>query len=397
MSDRMRVAVITHYYPTSADPAAGQSAYQTLKLLAQSCDVHVFVPEMTYPRLFTPPGGRREPLDRTWKMPGPDVTYVPYPIFPVISRPLNGTAIAWRVAPHVRAYRPDIILSYVVYSNGYAAVKVGEQLHVPVVLVAIGSDLNRIPDALCRSLTKSALRRANHVITVSHDLQRTAIGLGADPQHTCTELNGCDTQIFHPADQAEARIELGLNSAAEIVLFVGRWDLRKGLLELVQAVAALRSQRPMLQCYIVGDGPDQAAVIAMITKLNAESFILIRPSMASRDVARWMAAADLVTLPSYNEGCPNVVVEALSAGRPVVATSVGGIPELMDESVGRLVPPRQVEPLGIALADVLDREWDAGQIAATHRKSWMDVARGMYQVLETTLRDHRSAMTRGAD
>ena len=70
-------------------------------------------------------------------------------------------------------------------------------------------------------------------------------------------------------------------------------------------------------------------------------------------VATWMAAADLVALPSYNEGCPNVVIEALSAGRPVVATHVGGVPELMDDTCGRLVAPMDTPALVQALDEVL--------------------------------------------
>ena len=77
-----------------------------------------------------------------------------------------------------------------------------------------------------------------------------------------------------------------------------------------------------------------------------------------------MAAADLVTLPSYMEGCPNVVLEALACGRPVVATNVGGIPEIMSDECGQLVPPRDPSALAQALASVLDRTWDAAAISA---------------------------------
>ena len=77
-----------------------------------------------------------------------------------------------------------------------------------------------------------------------------------------------------------------------------------------------------------------------------------------------MAAANLITLPSYMEGCPNVVLEALASGRPVVATNVGGIPEILSKECGELVPPRDAAALAKALASVLDRSWDAGAISA---------------------------------
>jgi len=87
-----------------------------------------------------------------------------------------------------------------------------------------------------------------------------------------------------------------------------------------------------------------------------------------------MAAADLVTLPSYMEGCPNVVLEALACGRPVVATNVGGIPEIMSDQCGHLVPPRDPGALALALAAVLDRTWDAAAISAQGSRSWSAVA-----------------------
>ena len=101
-----------------------------------------------------------------------------------------------------------------------------------------------------------------------------------------------------------------------------------------------------------------------------------------------MAAADLVALPSYNEGCPNVVIEALSAGRPVVATTVGGIPELMDETCGRLVPPMDIPALMQALDEVLTASWDAEVISSRRSRSWSDVAQDLYSVLEESLSRH---------
>jgi glycosyltransferase involved in cell wall biosynthesis len=98
-----------------------------------------------------------------------------------------------------------------------------------------------------------------------------------------------------------------------------------------------------------------------------------------------MAAADLVTLPSYNEGCPNVVIEALAAGRPVVATNVGGIPEIMDDTCGRMVPPRNVPALARALDEVLSQTWDAATISSKHGRSWPDVATELQIVLEEAI------------
>jgi glycosyltransferase involved in cell wall biosynthesis len=96
-----------------------------------------------------------------------------------------------------------------------------------------------------------------------------------------------------------------------------------------------------------------------------------------------MAAADLVTLPSYMEGCPNVVLEALACGRPVIATRVGGIPEIMSDVCGRLIPPRDANALARALDAVLSAAWDAASISAHWSRSWSKVAEELLDVFES--------------
>jgi glycosyltransferase involved in cell wall biosynthesis len=393
----MRIAVVTHYFPTSAEPWAGHSALQTLRILATRHPLHVFYPASRYPKPLASPSQGFSLLDPTWQPSGVDTSYIPYPALPLISRPFNGGTMSRRLLAQVQAYRPDVILSYVIYPDGYAAVRLGKQLGVPVVLTAIGSDLNRISDRLSARRTRQALREATWTTMVSGDLLRTARRMGAEPSRSVAILNGCDTTVFHPRDRQQARQALGLELDAEIVVYVGRLDLRKGLAELTSAVASLRARRPKLRCYLVGDGPDRSRIGALIDDrapadpavkdpaakdLTLTDPVQFIPSCSTERVALWMAAADLVTLPSYMEGCPNVVVEALAAGRPVVATRVGGIPELLDDDSGRLVPPRDPEALSAALDEVLAANWDPAELASRHARSWSNVADDLEAVLQ---------------
>jgi glycosyltransferase involved in cell wall biosynthesis len=135
--------------------------------------------------------------------------------------------------------------------------------------------------------------------------------------------------------------------------------------------------------YLIGVGPDKPLIESDIQANNAAGFIHALPGCAFDDVAVWMAAADLITLPSYMEGCPNVVLEALASGRPVVATNVGGIPEILSDEYGRLVPPRDAGALAQALASVLDRTWDAETISAHGSRSWETVAAELLKVFES--------------
>jgi teichuronic acid biosynthesis glycosyltransferase TuaC len=380
----MRVAVVTRRFPTSHETWAGHSGYQTVRLLAQRCDLRVFYPEGVYPPLLSTPS-RTLPIDRTWNPFGVDVSYIPYPAIPIVTRPINGWVIAQRLLPHVRRFNPDIIFNYFIYPDGYAAIRIARALKIPAVLTAVGSDLNSMPDRLIRMITRSTLRSADFVTTVSQDLCKTAGLLGADPARCRARLNGCDTSIFHPTDRAEARKELALDPDADILVYAGRLDVRKGLIELIEAISRLTVTRPNLRCYLIGDGPDKAPILSAISRLNIGKSVTIIHSCPTWRVAIWMNAANLVTLPSYNEGCPNVVIEALACGRPVVATLVGGIPELMDYQVGRLVPPKDVSALTHALEEVLTETWDPIAISSLRGRSWQDVADDVYAVLEETL------------
>jgi glycosyltransferase involved in cell wall biosynthesis len=102
------------------------------------------------------------------------------------------------------------------------------------------------------------------------------------------------------------------------------------------------------------------------------------------DVATWLGACDVFTLPSWSEGTPNVVLEALAAGRRVVATDVGGIPDLIpSDEVGTLVPARSPQALAAALTDALARDYDPARVVELGSPgSWDDSARALYQSLE---------------
>jgi glycosyltransferase involved in cell wall biosynthesis len=378
----LRIAVVTHYFPSSAEPWQGRSAYQTLRLIARRADVQVFYPNSSYPSILKS-RSRGFTLDHSWSVPDVKTKYYDYPALPVISRPFNGNTAARVLLPHVRAFAPDLIFSCVLYPHGYTALRIARALSVPAVAMGIGSDINRIGDAISAMHTRTVLRESDFVITVCDDLRKKAVTMGARPERARAILNGCDLSTFHVCDRWNAREKLAIDPAAQAVVYVGRMDVKKGLRELVEASVALHAQRPNFHVYMVGDGPDQPIIQSAIDAGNASGYIHLKPSCSFDDVAVWMAAADVATLPSYMEGCPNVVLEALACGRPVVATNVGGIPEIMNDSCGCLVPPRDAAALAQGLNSVLDRSWDPREISAVHGRSWDAVAEETLALFES--------------
>jgi glycosyltransferase involved in cell wall biosynthesis len=379
----LRIAVVTAHFPSSAEPTRGRPAYQTLRLLSRQCEVEVFYPHAAYPSFLKPRSRTYDGLDRSYSLPGVTAHYYDYPVLPLVSRPFNGWVAGRALLPHVKRFNPDLVFSYCLYPDGYAGLTIARALAVPFAAMGVGSDVHSIHDRFSLKHTRTLLLEADLLLAISGDLRERMISMGAPPAKTHTIISGSDPEVFHVRDRPSARTQIGIDPSAEAVVFIGRMDLRKGLRELVEAAASLQPKRPNLHVFLVGDGPDSSQVESAIAANNASAFIHLRPGCGFDQVAAWMAAADLVTLPSYMEGCPNVILEALACGRPVVATNVGGIPEIMSDACGRLVPPRDAPALAQALDSVLAGKWDASSIAAHWSRSWSVVADELFDALCT--------------
>jgi teichuronic acid biosynthesis glycosyltransferase TuaC len=391
----LRIAVVTAHFPSSAQPTHGRPAFETLRVLSETCAVQVFYPHAVYPSVLRPRTRIYHGIDTSYSLPGVQAGYYDYPALPMVSRPFNGYLAAHTLLPHVRAFAPDLVFSYFLYPDGYAALKIGQALKVPVVVMGVGSDVHNIKDRFSAMRTSTVVRNADFVLAISEDLRQRIVAMGALPQKTRAVVSGCDLSVFHPMDRFEARRQLNIDPINEAIVYIGRMDVRKGLRELVEAAASLHQARPNMHVYLIGAGSDRPVIESAIHAANAAGYIHTLPECSFDEVALWMAAADLVTLPSYMEGCPNVVLEALACGRPVVATNVGGIPELMPPRIvdqcGRLVPPRDPAALAVALESVLDQTWDTGAIAANAARGWPTVAAEILAILEPLVAARKAA------
>ena len=370
----MRILIVTSQFPIAGEPNRGRPVYQTVRELSRLAEVKVISPVATYPRWAQPRSYLYRAAEDAQGVPGCEVDYVRYPALPAISRPFNGHLCARALAAPLRAFAPDVVLAYWLYPDGYGAMRAAHAAGVPFVAGARGSDL-RVRDAVSRRLTRPVVRAARRLLVVSEDLGRVAVdGYGAEPHRIRAIPNGCDASLFHPGDRSAARRALGMAEDAEVVLYVGRLVAEKGLRELLQASRRLSTERPRARVVLVGEGPLRGELDAALAA-DPSLPLQLAGAQAPADVARWMVAADVVTLPSYSEGHPNVLVEALACGRPVVATPVGGIPEVVDAANGVLVPARDADALAAALVQALQRDWDEAALARRFSRNWEQVAR----------------------
>lgn len=382
----MRILIVTSQFPIAGEPNRGRPVYQTVTALSRMAQVRVLSPVASYPSWARPRSYLYRASDTAHPVEGCDVRYLDYPALPALSRPLNGWLCGRTLHAPLRDFAPEVVLAYWLYPDAYGAMLAARRARLPLVVGARGSDL-RVRDRISRALTRSVLHSARRILVVSEDLGRVAVdGYGADPRRIRVIPNGCDAAIFHPQDRGAARAALGIPEQARLVVYIGRLVPEKGLRELLDAMDMLAGTDPAVSLAMIGEGPMRAELEARIAAMPAGRARLVG-AQPPADVARWMAAADLVTLPSYSEGHPNVLVEAAACGRPVVATPVGGIPEVVDGATGILVPPRDAPALAGGLREVLARTWDGSALAARFSRDWEQVARDTLQACQEAISD----------
>ena len=372
--------------PVVDDPTRGRYILETATALARRAEVRVYF------QVNRPPFGRAlaKVLDRA---PGSDtaieVESLTYPALPWLTRLVNGTVSSVALTPRLRRYRPDLILGYWLYPDGYAAVKTARALGIPAVVGALGSDIYG-RQGLAAHLTRWTIRHADALLTVSEAMRRVAIdGFGADPRRVRTIVNGINTRAFHVRDQQATRARLGREPNERLIVYVGRLVESKGLVELVDAFRRLARRDPRYRLAIVGQGPMKEQLVALAAEDGLAGRIALPGGLPHEAVAEWISASDLLVLPSWSEGYPNVLVEAHACGRPVVATDVGGTREIVDASNGILIPPRDHEVLERALDAALARDWNHAAIAAAASRTWDDVASETLEACCAVLNDRQ--------
>ena len=274
------------------------------------------------------------------------------------------------------------------FPDGVGAVALARLLGVPAVVKVHGTDMNVLArrPSIAQNL-RWALPRARRVVAVSRPLGDAVASFGVPRERIDIVPNGVDAELFHPRDRNAARSELGHpGDERRWLLYVGRLEKPKGVLDLLEAFSILSRRRDDVRLVIVGDGSERGA-LARAAASELGDRVLVVGQRPLEDVPRWLAACHALVLPSWAEGTPNVVLEALACGRRVVATSVGGTPELISgPGLGELVPPRRPALLAEALDRAASATYAPEDVAhAGARGSWTESARNLEASLRAAL------------
>lgn len=389
----MKVLVVTREFPSAVDPAFSTFNLQQFAALGRRCHVEVLAPIPWFPcaRLFArwSAAGRLVRVARDECLEGLAVMHPRYLHLPRLDRPVAPALFAASLAPEVlrRRGRYDVVLGSWAFPDGVGAVALARLIGVPAVIKVHGSDMNvlaRIP-SVARHL-RWALPRARRVVAVSRPLADIVASFGVSRERIDIVPNGVDAEIFRPRDQAAARGELGhAGDTRRWLLYVGRLEQPKGVRDLLEAFSLLAGRRLDVVLAVVGDGPRRAEFHRAAEQLDGR--LLVAGPRPLREVALWMAACQALVLPSWAEGTPNVVIEALACGRRVVATRVGGTADLVTgPDLGELVPAHRPDLLADALGRAADRRYSPYAVArAGARCSWSDSAGQLERSLRAAL------------
>jgi glycosyltransferase involved in cell wall biosynthesis len=377
------ILVYSSLFPHQGQPNAGVFIRERMFRVAQELPMVVVVPVPWFPlqsllRSIRP--HFRPPAPRFEQQSGIDVYFPRYLCFPGILKRFDGFLMAigsYRTVRKLKNERNiELIDSHFAYPDGYAAVRLGERLALPVTVTLRGTELRMSKSASLRKRMLRALEGATRIFSVADSLKQLVVGAGADTQKILVVGNGVDIEKFNPIARTEARQILGLKDTDNILISVGGLVPRKGFHRVIEVLPALVREIPHLKYLIVGGaGPegDYTQVLReQISSLGLEDNVIFLGAMPSNQLNRPLSAADVFVLATENEGWANVFLEAMACGLPVVTTRVGGNAEVVaNRKLGSLVEFGSSEQLRDAIRGALKTEWDKNFIVGYAKSnSW---------------------------
>jgi glycosyltransferase involved in cell wall biosynthesis len=381
----MRVLAFSNLFPSAANPAFGTFNRETFLALSKYSEIRVVAPTPAW-QMLRRPRDIVSPVRES--VTGLDATFPPFFSVPGATW-LHAGAMAASLFPGMKKLREefpwDAVVAAWAYPDATAAAVFALRWKTPLVTVALGTDLNVVPGyrGVGRQV-RWALSCSARVVTVSRALGDRAIELGARPDRVVVQHNAVDGESFVVRDRAETRRRLGLDEARPTLGYFGHHREIKGTDVLIEAMDHLvhRLGRGDVLLLLIGQGDITDRIRARVAELGLEANIRFLGAKPHAEIPPWMSALDVFCLPSRQEGCPNVVLESLASGRPVVASRVGGVPEILDDRSGVLVPPEDPAALAEGLRSALDRRWDPEALRGNVQfLSWDAVGRRYAEML----------------
>lgn len=361
----MKIAIITNLFPPSVLAGTELASYNIAKGLAKrGHEVHVITSEDTS-------------LQNEYQTDGFHVHRIKhankYLNIRVIGFFYNFLCLAvfyLDCLPCIRKINPDIINAQQI-EMGIPGFLAGIFLKIPYIIYGRGVYFSDI-QIFFRQLHKIALQNAAAVIVLTESMKQTFKKDYKGAIHVVP--NGIDLDRFQDISRLTSRKELGINEDQKIVLYAGRLRDYKGVQFLITAMSKITHNVPHSKLLIVGDDQgEKQKIMKMIEVLKLEQTIQLFDQVVPEKVLFFMAAADVFVLPTLREGFPNVLLEAMGSGLPIVCTNVDGLPEIVkDGENGFLVQPKNSEQLADKIIALLSDSRLAEQISKNNLEKIKD-------------------------
>jgi teichuronic acid biosynthesis glycosyltransferase TuaC len=359
----VNVVMISNSYPNEVNRNAGIFVHEQVKALSSyGCNIKVINP---IPKPFLNKYNDYVHIPHKEIYEGIEVFYPRFRFIPTkfgyaLSVKLFNHSVNKKINQIIESFTPDIIHAHWATSSGYSAIRIGKKLKKPVICTLRGSDIYTYPYKGLGSMqmTIDVLKFSNGIIAVSDAIRKQVGELYKSNNSISVVYNGVDTKGFKPLRQEQIvnNVRRIKQDNDIIILFVGTIKKEKGIFELLEAFNIVSKKASNLKLLIIGDGSDRqkGEDYCATNELDTKVFFLGKKNHS--ELVYWYNFSDFVVLPSYSEGLPNVLVEAVSCGKPVIASNVGGIPEIVMNETGLLVEARKVGSLVSAIDKMIENE-----------------------------------------
>lgn len=362
----MTILFLSHLFPNPGDPILGNFVFDLARFVNRRVQVIAVAPVPYFPFMTRFEKYRNyKNIIGSRRIDGLEIKHPRFFMLPRYWKWLDGPFYLLGCAStlYSEIKKCDVVVAHWTFPDAFAGLFFSKLLRKKIILVVHGNESIHYfdPPSFRKMLVNYTIRRMDHIIPVSQDLQKKLISSCGIPVDRMTVItNGVDFDLFPAQEVQVARHSLNLPSTAKIILCVARLSKEKALLNLLQAFKALcYNNSASLRLYCLGEGPEREKLESYIEKNSLDGKVFLPGNVSHDRIHLWMSASDIFVLPSLWEGTPVVIGEAFACGLPVVASEVGGIPDLfVDDRLGILVAPNSVPLLVDAMHLALEAKWD---------------------------------------
>lgn len=349
-SKKDALLIITNLYPLPWEPNRATFNRQQFALLENEFDTSFIIP-VAFIEWFK----HRKSIKQT-----DNIRYCPYFFTPKIGRRFYSKFMFISLMLHsfgwAKRKSPKKVLASWAFPDAVAAQKFSKRLKAQFYFKVHGSDIDiqcQHPERANQVVNASTFARG--ILSVSQALAKKMVDFGVSEQKIKVIYNGVNHERFSKAHPRPID--------KPYFLFIGNLKPDKGVMELLEGFAQFGTSHQDYQLVFAGNGPMKAVLTARAKELGLSEQVSLLGGINHSEVSQWLQHATALCLPSYHEGVPNVVLEAMASGVPVIASNVGGIPEVVNESTcGKLIAIKSADAVYLAMNHIIAQDWSKADI-----------------------------------